>query len=143
LKSRFEQVAPFVARGSGIGQPTARRFGREGWTEADLAVNIVGALHTIRAAVAQFGACGGMILLTSGGLATEPNAEWASLGLGKAALRNLTQALVAPLAERGIRIAMATIATLLLPASPEAEASAELLWRLATDRSSGWEATYP
>jgi NAD(P)-dependent dehydrogenase (short-subunit alcohol dehydrogenase family) len=111
--------------------------------EADLAINIAGGLHTIRAAVAQFGDRGGTILVTSGSLAVEPMADYASLGLGKAALRNLVQGLVAPLAERDIRIAMASIATLVLPSSAEAASSAELLWTLATDRSAPWEATWP
>jgi NAD(P)-dependent dehydrogenase (short-subunit alcohol dehydrogenase family) len=111
--------------------------------EQDLAINVTGALHTIRAAVAQFGDRGGAILVTSGSLAHHPDANWASLGLGKAALRNLVEGLVAPLAERHVRIAMATIATLVLPSSAEAAASADVLWTLATDWSHPWEAIYP
>jgi NAD(P)-dependent dehydrogenase (short-subunit alcohol dehydrogenase family) len=109
----------------------------------DLAINIAGGLYTIRAAVAQFGDRGGAILVTSGSLAVAPMADFASLGLGKAALRNLVQGLVAPLAERNIRIAMPSIATQVLPSSAEAAGAAELLWTLATDPSAPWEATYP
>ena len=109
----------------------------------DLAVNVAGGLHSIRAAVAEFGDRGGTILVTGGGLALDPHAEWASLGVGKAALRNLVQGLATPLAERGIRIAMATVATLVDPGSAHADGVAETLWQLANDPSSHWEATYP
>lgn len=109
----------------------------------DLAVNIAGGLHSIRAAVAQFGAAGGSILVTGGGLATTPHPDWASLGLGKAALRNLVQGLAAPLAARGIRLHLASIATLVAPGSAEARDVADLLWRMATMPDAPWEAVYP
>jgi NAD(P)-dependent dehydrogenase (short-subunit alcohol dehydrogenase family) len=110
---------------------------------SDLAVNVAGGLYAIRAAVAQFGPTGGTILVTGGGLAIEPHHGYASLGLGKAALRNVVQALAAPLAERTIRIAMATVATLVSPSSLEADGVAQTLWILATDASQPWEAIYP
>ncbi len=62
----------------------------------DLAVNVAAGLHSIRAAAAQFGTRGGTILVTGGGLAIAPHESYASLGIGKAALRNGVQALVEP-----------------------------------------------
>jgi len=100
-------------------------------------------MHAIRAAVRVFAGRGGTILLTGGGLAVAPHADWASLGLGKAALRNLAQGLAPALATRGMRIATATVATLVAPGSTEAEGVAETLWRLAADPDAGWEAVYP
>jgi NAD(P)-dependent dehydrogenase (short-subunit alcohol dehydrogenase family) len=110
---------------------------------SDLTVNVMGGLHAIRAGVAEFGNRGGTMLVTGGGLALQPHAEWASLGVGKAGLRNLVQGLAAPLAERGIRIAIATVATLISPGSTEADGVAETLWQLAHDPATGWEAIYP
>lgn len=114
---------------------------------ADVAVNITGGLNTIRAAESVFAGHsrtgGGTILVTGGGLAVHPHASWASLGLGKAALRNLVEGLAPDLAARGIRIAVATVATLVAPDSPEAAGAAETLWALASDPSTGWERTYP
>lgn len=109
----------------------------------DLAINVAAGLHTIRAAIERFGNAGGAILVTGGGLATAPHPAYASLGVGKAALRNLVQGLAAPLAERGIRIGIATVATLVDPGSKEAADVAELLWRQATGQAKHWETIYP
>jgi len=110
---------------------------------ADVAVNITGGLNTIRAAESVFADRGGTILVTGGGLAVQPHASYASLGLGKAALRNLVEGLAPDLDRRGIRIAIATVATLVAPDSAEANGVAETLWALASDPSTGWERTYP
>ena len=110
---------------------------------SDLAINIAGGLHTIRAAVAQFGERGGTILITGGGLGVAPHASYASLGVGKAGLRNIVQALAEPLADRGIRIAIATVSTLVSPGSAEALGVADTFWHLATDPAAAWEAVYP
>lgn len=110
---------------------------------SDVAVNITGGLNTIRAAEAIFAGRGGTILVTGGGLALSPHAGWASLGLGKAALRNLVEGLAPDLEPRGIRIAIANVATLVAPESAEARGAAETLWSLAADPASGWERTWP
>lgn len=111
--------------------------------DSDLAVNVTGGLHVIRAAAGLFEGRGGTILVTGGGLAVAPHAGYASLGLGKAALRNVVQGLVPALAERNIRIGMATVATLVAPASAEASGVADALWTLATEPGAGWEQTFP
>lgn len=111
--------------------------------ETDLAVNVAGGLHTIRAATELFEARGGTILVTGGGLALGPHADWASLGLGKAALRNVVQGLVPALRDRNVRIGLATVATLVAPASVEAAGVADAFWALANDPDAGWERTYP
>ncbi|MFD1951573.1 SDR family NAD(P)-dependent oxidoreductase [Sphingomonas arantia] len=111
--------------------------------ESDLAVNVAAGMHTIRAAHELFSDRGGIILVTGGGLAVAPHASYASLGAGKAALRNLVQGLAPDLATRGIRIATATIGTLVAPGSQEAADVADIFWGLATSPDAEWEATYP
>lgn len=111
--------------------------------ESDLSINVAGGLHSIRAAAELFGTRGGTILVTGGGLGVTPHAGWASLGLGKAALRNLVQGLAEPMAERNIRIAIATVATLVAPGSAEASGVADTFWDLANGPAGRWEATYP
>jgi NAD(P)-dependent dehydrogenase (short-subunit alcohol dehydrogenase family) len=110
---------------------------------SDLAINIAGAMYAIRSAVQVFGARGGTILLTGGGLAITPHASYASLGAGKAALRNLVHGLAPSLAAHNIRIATATIGTLVAPDSPEASGAAETLWTLATQPGAPWELSFP
>ena len=109
----------------------------------DLAINVAGGLHTIRAAVSQFEGRSGTIVVTGGGLAITPHEDWASIGVGKAALRNIVQALAEPLAKRGIRIAIATVSTLVAPGSAEARGAADSFWDLATASTAKVEAVYP
>jgi len=109
----------------------------------DLAIDVTAGFNTIRAATEMFGARGGTILVTGGGLGNHPSADWAVLGAGKAALRNMVQGLAEPMAERGIRIRIATVATLVAPDSTEASAAADVFWMLATDPKAAWEAVYP
>ena len=108
----------------------------------DLAINVAAGLHTIRSAVGLFSDRGGTILVTGGGIATVPNPNAVSLGVGKVALRHAVQALVKPLAERGIRIATATVRERILPGSPESCGVADLMWRLAIDPTAPWELDY-
>ncbi|WP_198351085.1 SDR family oxidoreductase [Flavisphingomonas formosensis] len=109
----------------------------------DLAIDVTAGFNTIRAATEMFGGRGGTILVTGGGLGIHPSADWAVLGAGKAALRNIVQGLAEPMAERGIRIRIATVATLVAPDSAEASAAADVFWMLATDPNAAWEAVYP
>jgi NAD(P)-dependent dehydrogenase (short-subunit alcohol dehydrogenase family) len=111
--------------------------------ESDLAINVAGGLHTIRAATALFDGRGGTILVTGGGLGVTPHESYASLGAGKAALRNIVQALAEPLAAKGIRIATITVSTLVSPGSAEASAVADMFWHLAVDAEAPWEFVYP
>jgi len=109
---------------------------------SDLAINVAAGLHTIRAAVGLFSDRGGTILVTGGGIATKPNANAASLGVGKAAMRNLVEALAKSLAERGIRITLATVREKILPDSPESVGIADVMWELATNPDAPWEMDY-
>jgi len=110
---------------------------------SDLAIDVTAGFNTIRAATEQFGVRGGTILVTGGGLGVHPSADWAVLGAAKAALRNMVQGLAEPLAEKGIRIRLSTVATLVSPGSEEARGAAEVFWTLANDPSAAWEAVYP
>jgi len=110
---------------------------------SDLAIDVTAGFNTIRAATEVFGTRGGTILITGGGLGVHPSADWAVLGAGKAALRNMVQGLAEPMVERGIRIRIATVATLVAPESDEARGTADVFWTLTTDPNAAWEAVYP
>jgi NAD(P)-dependent dehydrogenase (short-subunit alcohol dehydrogenase family) len=111
--------------------------------ESDLATNIGGALATIRAAVETFGGRGGVVLLTGGGFAMYPQADWSTLSIGKAGIRNVAQGLHSAFADRNIRVGTVTVATFVQPNSKEAAGVADGFWELATNPASGWEIVYP
>lgn len=77
---------------------------------ADFRVNVTGALVCVQEAAGAMKQRGcGTILLTGGGFAHEPAASYASLSLGKAALRNLTYSLAQELGAHGIHVATVTV----------------------------------
>ncbi|MBB6671576.1 SDR family NAD(P)-dependent oxidoreductase [Cohnella nanjingensis] len=77
----------------------------------DLKVNVVGALSSARQVIPDFVARGsGTILFTGGGLAHHPSADYASLSIGKAAMRSLVYTLGDELAPQGIYVGTVTIA---------------------------------
>lgn len=77
---------------------------------ADFRVNVTGALLCAQHAAGAMKDRGrGTILLTGGGFAHEPAANYASLSLGKAALRNLTYSLAQELGAYGIHVATVTV----------------------------------
>lgn len=76
----------------------------------DFKLNVGGALAAVQAVVEPMKAARkGTILLTGGGFAYEPSANYASLSLGKAALRNLTYSLAQELGGYGIHVATVSV----------------------------------
>lgn len=73
----------------------------------DFEVNVLGALMSARFAAPFMNT--GSILLTGGGLALYPSADYASLAIGKAALRNLAYSLHEELADSSIYVGTLTI----------------------------------
>lgn len=90
-----------------IGKPTALNSDQ---LIADFRVNVLGALVCAQEAAPAMKTRGrGTLLLTGGGFAYEPAANYASLSLGKAALRNLTFSLAQELGAHGIHVATVTV----------------------------------
>jgi short-subunit dehydrogenase len=82
----------------------------------------------------------GAILLTGGGLALAPNADYLSLSIGKAGIRTLAIGLFEPYRKKGIHVATVTVAALVLPESKEAAPVAEHFWRLYNQPKDAWTA---
>ena len=111
----------------------------------DLAVNIGGALVAAQAvAVKMEEQKSGAILLTGGGFALAPNADFLSISIGKAGIRALALGLFEPFREKGIHVATVTVCTLVSPESKEAASVAEQFWQLYRQPKDSWtvEATY-
>lgn len=73
----------------------------------DFKVNVTGALTSVKEVVPQM--VNGTILLTGGGLALYPNADLASLSIGKSGIRSLAYSLHQELSPKGIYVGTITI----------------------------------
>ena len=98
----------------------------------EFGVNVQGALVAAQAVVPAMRDRGrGTILFTGGGLALEPYPAYASLALGKAALRSLAFSLHKELAADGIHVAVVAICGIVEPGGPfDPDRIAEHYWRL-------------
>ncbi|MCA1057459.1 SDR family NAD(P)-dependent oxidoreductase [Rossellomorea aquimaris] len=75
----------------------------------DFKVNVAGALSAVQEVLPFIKKETGSILLTGGGLALHPNADVASLSVGKAGLRNLAHSLHQELTPKGVYVGTLTI----------------------------------
>lgn len=113
---------------------------------ADLTINIGAALVAVqKVSIGMLARSSGSILLTGGMFAITPNPDYLSLSIGKAGVRNLTQALFDPFKDRGIHIAQVNVATLVAAGSAESHGVAEAFWGLHAASPDSWvsEVTYP
>jgi NAD(P)-dependent dehydrogenase (short-subunit alcohol dehydrogenase family) len=77
----------------------------------DFTVNVAGALLSVQEVIPGMRRKGhGTIIFTGSHLALEPQPQYASLGMGKAALRNLARSLGDELDVEGVHVAMVTVA---------------------------------
>ena len=73
----------------------------------DFKISVAGALTSVKEVIPHME--NGTILLTGGGLALNPYADYASLAIGKAGIRNLSYSLHQELSPRGIYVGTLTI----------------------------------
>lgn len=105
-----------------------------------LRVNVVGALVCAQSVLEPMRRAGrGSILFTGGGHALSPHPEAAVLGIGKAALRNLTFSLARELEPDGIHVATVTVNGPVAPRTPFDPAFvADAFWRLHCEQADEW-----
>ena len=109
---------------------------------SDLNVNVTGALLAAQAVLPQMRARGaGVLFLTGGGTALRAPAMFASLGVGKAAMRNLAFSLHDECGPMGIRVATVTIRGMIAPGTAfDPDAIAGKFWEMYEQREVMWEA---
>ena len=101
------QILIYNIAALGLGKPTT--LTRERLLQ-DLQVNVLSALVAAQEVAPAMQAAGkGSVFFTGGGFAYEPAANYSSLSLGKAALRNLTFSLAQELGAHGIHVATVTV----------------------------------
>lgn len=107
--------------------------------ESNLKVDIAGGLAAVKFFAPYLEKRGnGTILLTGGGLALAPSAEYLSLTIGKAGIRSMTQALFPQLSARGVHIATLTVSKYVAPGSQDAVAAADAFWKLHSQAQGQW-----
>jgi NAD(P)-dependent dehydrogenase (short-subunit alcohol dehydrogenase family) len=113
---------------------------------SDLATNIGGAQAAAKAAEKAMAEQGsGSLLLTGGGFALAPAADYISLSIGKAGIRALALGLFDDFQAKGIHVGTVTVSTLVSPGSDQAAAVAEHFWKLHNEKAGSWtnEVQYP
>jgi len=107
----------------------------------DLKTNALGALIAAQAVLPQMKERQrGTLFFTGGGSALQPVSSMASLGAGKAAMRNLAQSLTQECRPLGIHVATVTICGMVKPGTKHApELVAEEFWRLYEQPTDEWE----
>jgi NAD(P)-dependent dehydrogenase (short-subunit alcohol dehydrogenase family) len=101
------------------------------------AVNVVGAITAVAHLGPRMAAAGGGTILLTGGM-PEPVRDVASLSLGKAGVRALTELLQTQYA--GVRVATITVAGTVAPGTAyDPDDIAEHYWRLHTQEAGAWE----
>ncbi|MBU6341460.1 MAG: SDR family NAD(P)-dependent oxidoreductase [Bacteroidetes bacterium] len=108
---------------------------------SDFKTSVVGAVIAVQAVFPQMEARKqGHILLTGGGTALKAPAMLASLGIGKAGLRNLAFSLAEECAPAGVHVATITISGMVKPGTHfDPELIAGEFWRLYQQVPDDWE----
>jgi NADP-dependent 3-hydroxy acid dehydrogenase YdfG len=99
----------------------------------DFKTNVGGALSAVKLVLTPMKIHNsGTIILTGGGLATNPHPDYGSLALGKAAIRNLAYQLAHQLHATDIKVGTVTIAGMVNPEDPKYNpiSIAEQFWKI-------------
>ena len=110
----------------------------------DFRVNVAGVLTSVQQVVPQMKEQKqGTILLTGGGFGLDPYPEFASLSIGKAAIRNLCFSLAKELKTDGIHVATVTICGVIKPDTQfDPDQIAQVYWKLHQQQKETWEREY-
>ncbi|MCG8563911.1 MAG: SDR family NAD(P)-dependent oxidoreductase [Desulfobacterales bacterium] len=105
-----------------------------------MAVNLGGAVCSVNQVLGGMRRQGGgTILLTGGGLGLEPYPDWASLGMGKAGLRNYGLALHKALLPENIHVAVVAVCGIVKAGGPfDPERIAGEYWQLHAEARPRW-----
>jgi NADP-dependent 3-hydroxy acid dehydrogenase YdfG len=107
-----------------------------------LDVNAGGAFHVLKSMLPKFKERNsGKLFFTGGGLGIQPMPRTLALGIGKAALRNMIQAVVPETRGTNVHIAMVTVCGFVKPDDPKynPRSIAEQYWKLHEQQSGSYE----
>lgn len=140
LRGELGEASVMVYNAAGVTYQPLADVGAERFA-ADLAVSVVGAFAAAQHVLpAMRSRRAGTVLLTGGGFAFEPIPVMASLGVGKAAIRNLAFSLYADLKDTGVHAATVTICGTVAPGTPfDPDRIAEAYWQLHVQPAGAFE----
>lgn len=106
----------------------------------NMAINLGGAICSVNQVLPSMREKGsGTVLITGGGLGIEPYPNWASLSVGKAALRSYSIALHKELTPEEIHVAVVAVCGIVEPGGLfEPDQIAEEYWKLHSETKSSW-----
>jgi short-subunit dehydrogenase len=131
IESRLGPPEVLVYNAAGATAANPSSIDAEGLVQ-DFRVSVVGAVVAAQAVIPAMRARkAGTILFTGGGFAFEPIPVMASLGVGKAAIRNLAFSFAKELESDGIHVATVTIGGVVKPGTAfDPDVIAEEYWKL-------------
>lgn len=139
VEREFGSVDVLHYNAAGMRQATLADQPRDTFN-ADLAVNIGGAMAAAQAVASKMAGRGaGTILLTGGGFGLQPHPDYLSLSIGKAGIRALAQGIFETFKEKGIHVATVTVAGFVSPGSEDAKAVGEQFWQFHAQPKGSWE----
>jgi len=140
LRGELGDASVMVYNAAGVTYQPLADVGAERFA-ADLAVSVVGAFAAAQHVLpAMRSRRAGTVLFTGGGFAFEPMPVMASLGVGKAAIRNLAFSLYADLKDTGVHAATVTICGTVAPGTPfDPDRIAEAYWQLHVQPAGAFE----
>jgi short-subunit dehydrogenase len=108
-------------------------------------VDVLSAIVTAQVAVPALRAAGGgTILLTGGGAADNPHHTYATISLGKSALRAVGTMLADELADDAIHVASVTVSGRVAPGTEfDPDLIADTYWTIHTEPRGQWKSVYP
>ncbi|MDO5613166.1 MAG: SDR family NAD(P)-dependent oxidoreductase [Paracoccus sp. (in: a-proteobacteria)] len=107
---------------------------------ADLAVNIGGALAAIHAAAPAMKARGsGTILLTGGGFGLSPHPDYVSLSIGKAGIHAIAAALFDDFRAHGVHVAALVVKGFVNAQGRDAGPVADVFWSIYDQAPADWQ----
>lgn len=127
-------MALYNAAAMHMGKPFSQSWEQ---VRRDLDVSVGGAYHLASLLLPGMQAADqGKLFFTGGGLSMHPSPQLLSLGMGKAALRNMVQALGEQVKDSGVHVAQLTVCGYVTPQDPKYNPSsiAQQYWKLFLEK---------
>ncbi|TVM03658.1 MAG: short-chain dehydrogenase [Candidatus Brocadia sp. WS118] len=140
VESEFGSIDVLHFNAAALHDGTITQQSIEGFVQ-DLSTNIGAAFAAVKeVSRGMLSRQDGTLLLTGGVFGTSPHADYVSLSVGKAGLRNLALGLFKPFKDQRVHIATVTVAAQVAADSQQAKEIADMFWALHAQPPDLWDA---